>query len=148
MPRKKPTGFTLAELMIVVAILSLLAAIAIPKFGGMIIKAKEASVKGKLLSLRSALSIYTADTEGIHPSGGVTLGLTPKYIEEIPTISIPTYPAHIAHRYINSNPASLVSTDWPAGLSGYFVWGYDRSTNRIYILCNHPDSKGRTWSTW
>ncbi|HND63455.1 MAG TPA: prepilin-type N-terminal cleavage/methylation domain-containing protein, partial [Elusimicrobiota bacterium] len=57
-------GFTLIELMLVVAIIGLLAAIAIPKFANLVVKAKEASVRGKIGSVRSAMSIYYADNEG------------------------------------------------------------------------------------
>ena len=58
-------GFTLIELMIVVAIIGLLAAIALPKFANLVTKAREATIKGKLGSLRSALSLYYADTAGL-----------------------------------------------------------------------------------
>ncbi|MBL8024635.1 MAG: prepilin-type N-terminal cleavage/methylation domain-containing protein [Elusimicrobia bacterium] len=51
----KSKGFTLIELMLVSVIIGLLSAIAIPKMADLIWKAKEASVKGKLGSLRSAL---------------------------------------------------------------------------------------------
>ena len=60
-------GFTLIELMIVVAIIGILSAIAVPKFGNLVRKAKEAAVKGGLGALRSAISIYYADTEGTFP---------------------------------------------------------------------------------
>ncbi len=43
--------------MIAVAIIGLLAAIALPKFSNMVVKAKEASIKGKLGALRSAVFI-------------------------------------------------------------------------------------------
>lgn len=61
---RRRSGFTLIELMLVVAIIGLLAAIAVPKFAKMVIKAKEASTRGKLGSVRSALSIYYADNVG------------------------------------------------------------------------------------
>ncbi|MBI5574004.1 MAG: type II secretion system protein [Elusimicrobia bacterium] len=64
---KTKKGFTLIELMIVVAIIGILAAIAIPKFADLIKKSKEGSTKGSLGALRSALTIYYGEQEGVYP---------------------------------------------------------------------------------
>ena len=64
---KTKKGFTLIELMIVVAIIGILAAIAIPKFADLIKKSKEGATKGSLGALRSALTIYYGEQEGIYP---------------------------------------------------------------------------------
>ncbi len=61
------SGFTLIELMIVVAVISILAVIALPKFGRMVQKAREARTKGNLGALRSAISIYYGDNDGFFP---------------------------------------------------------------------------------
>lgn len=79
---KKSKGFTLIELMIVVAIIGILAAVAIPKFANLIRQANEASCKGNLGAIRSALSIYYGSNEGIYPSS--MAALTPNYMAEIP----------------------------------------------------------------
>ncbi|HNG46017.1 MAG TPA: prepilin-type N-terminal cleavage/methylation domain-containing protein, partial [Elusimicrobiota bacterium] len=63
----KKNGFTLIELMLVVAIIGLLAAIAIPKFANLVVKSREAAMKGQLGAIRSALSIYYSDNEGFYP---------------------------------------------------------------------------------
>src|SRR5436309_187889 len=60
----------MVELMIVIAIIGILAAIAVPQFGKLIAKSNEGTTKGNLGALRSALSIYYADTEGQYPSEG------------------------------------------------------------------------------
>src|SRR5687767_666734 len=65
---KKSKGFKLIELMIVVAINGILAAVAIPKFADLVTKSKEASVKGGLGAIRSAVSIYYGDLEGAYPT--------------------------------------------------------------------------------
>jgi prepilin-type N-terminal cleavage/methylation domain-containing protein len=91
---RRNSGFTLIELMIVAAIVAILAMIALPKFAGMVRKSKEAALKGKLGTLRSAFSLYYADTEGLVPSwaGGMasnSMRLVPRYLDEIPRITIP-----------------------------------------------------------
>jgi type IV pilus assembly protein PilA len=64
---KKQKGFTLVELMIVVAIIGILAAVAIPKFAQMLEKSREGATKGNLGAIRSAVSNYYADQQGWYP---------------------------------------------------------------------------------
>lgn len=56
-------GFTLIELMIVMTIIGLLAAIAIPNYLRSVRKAKEATLKEDLHTLRVAIDSYTVDKE-------------------------------------------------------------------------------------
>ena len=65
-PQKKATsesGFTLVELMIVMFIIGILAAIAIPNYLKSVNKAKEAVLKEDLHTMRSAIDSYTVDKE-------------------------------------------------------------------------------------
>ncbi len=80
----KQTGFTLIELMIVVAVIGILTAVAIPKMGSLVRKSREASTKANLGSIRSALSIYYADNEGKFPTELQTLAYNKKYLPIIP----------------------------------------------------------------
>ncbi len=105
MRNKSVTGFTLIELMIIVAIISILTVIALPKFGKMVQKAKEGRTKGSLGAFRSAVNIYYADNEGYLPlwnkieeiaapagGGGINFSnplwdfFVPQYINEIPCV--------------------------------------------------------------
>ncbi|MFH1701492.1 MAG: prepilin-type N-terminal cleavage/methylation domain-containing protein [Candidatus Zixiibacteriota bacterium] len=57
----KNSGFTLIELVIIIVVLGILAAIAIPKYQDITSDAKEASCRGALGGLRSAITIYYAN---------------------------------------------------------------------------------------
>jgi general secretion pathway protein G len=59
--RKSENGFTLVELMIVMLIIGVLAAVAIPSFISSIRNAKEAALKEDLHVLRDAVDSYTMD---------------------------------------------------------------------------------------
>jgi general secretion pathway protein G len=56
-------GFTLIELMIVMVIIGLLAAIAVPMYVQSVRHAKEAVLKEDLRTLRSAIDAYTVDKQ-------------------------------------------------------------------------------------
>jgi len=89
--KKNRKAFTLLELMIVVAIIGILAAVAIPKFADLINKSKEGATKGALSLVRSALQVYYGDTEGFFPADDLSiLTASAKYINTIPVAKLPT----------------------------------------------------------
>ena len=65
---RKKKGFTLVELVIVIAILGILALYAIPKYQGVIKEARSSEARAQLGSVRSALGIYYAKNHGKYPA--------------------------------------------------------------------------------
>ncbi len=133
------SGFTLIELMIVVAIIGILAAIAIPKFAELIRKSSEGASKGNLGAVRSALSIYYGDMEGLYPADLPALTIAGKYIASIPVAKAPNYHADSS----TSEEDTLVGD-----ASG---WHYNHSPTSpnfgtMLVNCTHTDTKGSIWS--
>ena len=65
--KKQRKGFTLVELVIVIAILGILAAYAVPKYQGLVEQARSAEARAQLGTVRSALGIYYAKNHGVYP---------------------------------------------------------------------------------
>lgn len=61
--KNRSRGFTLIELMIVISILLILLAIAIPAYNQSILRAKESVLRQDLFQLRSLISQYTLDKQ-------------------------------------------------------------------------------------
>lgn len=59
-------GFTLVELLVVIVVLAVLAAIVLPKFMNSSARSKESALKSDLKLLRNAVSLFNADT-GVYP---------------------------------------------------------------------------------
>jgi type II secretion system protein G len=64
---RDPKGFTLIELMIVVVIIGVLAAIAIPNFVAMQDRAREAAVKSNMHTFQLAMEDFAVKNMGIYP---------------------------------------------------------------------------------
>jgi prepilin-type N-terminal cleavage/methylation domain-containing protein len=145
--RKQASGFTLIELMIVVAIIGILAAIAIPKFAQVLRASKEGAGKGNLGSIRSALSIYYGDHEGSYPTDNLaSLTANGKYLATIPPAQAPDY-----HNNSAAVDATMPNTLVPPGDTG--GWAYeatvgDANMGTLLVNCTHTDSKGTTWSSY
>jgi general secretion pathway protein G len=61
-------GFTLIELVIVMTLIGILVAVAIPQFTDLAPKARGNVDKNTVGVVRSALSLYIADNDGTHPT--------------------------------------------------------------------------------
>jgi prepilin-type N-terminal cleavage/methylation domain-containing protein len=64
---KMKKAFTLVEFMILVALLGILAAIALPIYQGHITEAKEAALKDTLRIVRNAIELYAAQHDDVPP---------------------------------------------------------------------------------
>ena len=73
---KSKKGFTLAELLIVVAIIAILVAIAVPLFVGSLSKAQEARDNANIRAVRGAAVVYLLENTDKTGEGGVWNGAT------------------------------------------------------------------------
>jgi len=68
----KKNGFTIIELLIVIAVISILVGIALPRFRGMQEEGKIAQVKGELRTLQTAVESYYIHNNNTYPASGAT----------------------------------------------------------------------------
>lgn len=157
-------AFTLVEILIVVAIIGILAAITIPTFKSHIIEAKEAAAKGTLRIMRSAIELYTAQHNGVppgYPNGDTSA--TPNWIiffnqmlkatntsGQFADVGTEGYPLGPYLSDVPLNPFKDSKTikiiadseDFPDDPTGIFAWIYKPATKELRLDWPGTDKKG------
>ncbi len=84
-PISNQRGFTLLEMMIVISIVGVLAAVAVPRFTNVLSMANTARVQSDLQVLNSAIVLYQAEN-GTYPT---EIGNLANYVENIDSVKPP-----------------------------------------------------------
>ena len=130
--RRGARGFTLLELMIVVAIITILIGIAAGMYQRSVQKAKEATLRSDLTVMREAIDHYTLDKEAAPQSLDDLINPQSQYLREIPTDPITN------------------AKDWHAEF-GDTVMSPDQSNTGIVDVHSNSDkvsSLGTPYNTW
>ena len=157
-------GFSLVEIMMVVAILGILAALVIPQFQSHSLEAKESAAKDNLRILRQQIELYAAQHRGTppgYPDGDPTKVPTWPYLfsqmlkstnvdgqfADVGTAGFPLGP------YITQMPENPFTESktfkmlgnaeaFPADATGTFGWIYKTATKKIRLDWPGTDKKG------
>jgi prepilin-type N-terminal cleavage/methylation domain-containing protein len=135
---RRPAGFTLVEVLIVVVIMAILAATIVPQFSNSTNDAKVSSAKFNLHTLRSQIELYKSQHNGALPS--VTLTELVNQTNATGTVGTGTtfpygpYMSSIPQNTVTNTNTVVTQSGTPTGTgTGTNGWLYDPTTGKIWF---------------
>lgn len=123
-------GFTLVELVVVVLILGIIAAIAAPKMFDTASNAKDNSTRQSLAVVRDAIEMYRAQNTAYPTGAALAINLKPYLRGPFPTCQVG-----------NTSAAVFVTATDPIVVGGTGEgWAYNETTSEFVV--NHADGFG------
>lgn len=148
-------GFTLLEMMLVVVIIALIAAIAIPKFSRGAAGANDSAVAANLAVLRNAIDMFQAEHGNAYPAVATFANQLTQYTDASGGTSATKDATHIYGPYLRTVPALPVgaakgSTGVAAAAGSGVGWIYSATTGTIQTNTTNTevDSAGNAYSSY
>lgn len=138
----KQKGFTLIELMIVVVIIAILAAMAIPRFMRASVRSKQTEARLILKQIYTMQRVYRQEKDTYYPGDGSTIVAQPGGV--IAPLHVEIMPAVYYSYSVTGNPAGFTATAGSRSATGLDddvtldVWTVDQTGN---LTCVTDDSR-------
>ena len=153
--KRRFTGFTLVEILIVVVIMAVLAAVVIPQFTGSADDAKKSTANFNVGAVRSVIQTYRAHHDGGNPgtATGTTLltSLTKKSNKDgsIPADGSGTLGPYLVeippNPFTNDSTVTVVSAQPTSGSVTNKGWAYNPTTGEIWLDSDTDDNDEFSW---
>lgn len=139
-------GFTLIELMIVVAIIAILAAVAAPRFGSQIAKARDAKAIETVGTWRSALNMSYADNQVYEKTFGTTIQafVDGKTKDKTYSSTAKAAIANQAKAYTDAGSSGLAVTN----IVEFVITGTSIESTIEFTAASGNDTKGTSWAAY
>lgn len=121
---KKQQGFTLVELLVVVAIIGLLSTLAVVAFNGARMKARDVKRVTDVKQIQTALALYFSD-EDTYPAASGTASST--------FIASPLKGPNSLTTYMKNVPSNPTSVDVACGSSAFYTYTQDQGGSSYTI---------------
>ena len=156
-------AFTLIELLIVISVLGIIAALVIPEMKGHAAKTKEAATKDNLRILRNAIEVYAAQHNGTPPGYSSGTPSAETFIDQLTLASdagggtaAPGTPGYDYGPYLPNIPENSFNdladvtvladgATFPAEATGDAGWIYKPATKDLRLDYPGTDSIGETY---
>lgn len=133
---RKRSAFSLVELVVVVLIIGILAAVAAPRMFNTAGDARDSGTKASLGVIRDSIELYKAQN-GTYPTAATfAVSIKPFIIGAFPKVQTTLVPAANQNATVVANAGNPIAT--PAGVAG---WAYNETTGEFVV--NHA-----TCLTW